>query len=88
MRWKDLLLVVVLTPATGWAAVAADYLQGYARAVLDLRFPEQGIQVRGASDDGRVALADAGCGASPGRVAVEDALIATGRFARVVWEES
>ena len=88
MRWKDLLLVVALTPASGWAAVAADYLQGYARAVLDLRFPERGIQVRGAFDDGRVALADAGCGASPERVAVEDALVETGRFARVVWEET
>ena len=88
MRWMGCLLAVAMTPTTGLAAVAADYLQGYARAVLDLRFPGRTLEVRSAYDDGRLALADTGCGPSPERAAVENALIASGRFARVTWEET
>lgn len=66
--------------------VATDYLQGYARAVLDLRFPQQGVEIAGAYDDGRLVLSDTTCGAEPPpRSQIEDALLTTRRFARIEW---
>lgn len=67
------------------ADVATDYLEGYARAVLDLRFPQEKVEVAGAHDDGRLVLSDGGCEPSPLRPRVEEALAATQRFGRIEW---
>lgn len=80
--------VVSLGPVSSQADVAADYLQGYARAILDVRFAEQNVQVMAAHDDGRLVLSDAGCGHTDVRNEMETALKATGRFARVLWQET
>lgn len=77
-----------LLPALCAAEVAADYLQGYARAVLDLQFPGRAIEVTSAHDDGRLMLSDASCQPDSEHEAIETAITATGRFARIVWEVS
>lgn len=88
LRWQGLAAVCGLLPALCTAEVVADYLQGYARAILDLQFPERAIEVNSAHDDGRLVLSDAGCQPDSEHLAVEDAITATGRFARIVWEVS
>ncbi len=82
-----LALGMAALPVPAGADVAADFLQGYARAVLDLRFAGREVQVLAAHDDGRLVLSEAACGPNPGRTAVAEALTATGRFARVQWQE-
>lgn len=86
-RIYSLGLLALLLPGTVPADVATDYLQGYARAVLDLRYPEEGIDVAAAHDDGRLVLHDESCGKlHPAmRTTVEDTLMATRRFARIEW---
>lgn len=81
-------LFLLLLPLGVQADVAASYQQGYARAVLDLQFAGQPVRVVSAHDDGRLILADQGCGASEVRTAVEVRLQETGRFSRVLWQES
>lgn len=76
-----------LPPPAG-ADVATDFLQGYARAVLDLQFAGRKVQVLAAHDDGRLVLSEPACGPNPGRTEMEQALTATGRFARVHWQEA
>lgn len=78
----------MLLPALGQAGVATEYLQGYARAVLDLQFPGQKIDVVGARDDGRLILTDGACGPLELRSQVEDALERTQRFARIEWQNA
>lgn len=75
-------------PFPAGADVATDFLQGYARAVLDLQFAGRPVQVLAAHDDGRLVLSEGACGPNPGRAAMEKALTATGRFARVHWQET
>ena len=78
--------LAMLASGTALGDVATDYLQGYARAVLDLRFPQHSVDVAGAYDDGRLVLSDASCGAEPPpRSQIEDALMTTRRFARIEW---
>lgn len=80
-------LFCVLNVPAVTAGLATDYLLGYARAVLDLQFPQQKIDVVGAKDDGLLVLSDGACGQQELRAKVEDALERTGRFARVTWQE-
>lgn len=88
-RYLPLLALVVLSlPCAVQADVAADYLQGYARAVLDLQFAGRPVRVISAHDDGRLVLADDGCGTSETRLAIEARLEQTERFSRVLWQES
>lgn len=75
-----------LLPALCAAEVAADYLQGYARAILDLQFPGRAIEVTAAHDDGRLVLTDRTCALDGDHAAVETAIKATGRFAQIAWE--
>ncbi|MFN2309069.1 MAG: DUF1207 domain-containing protein [Gammaproteobacteria bacterium] len=83
-----LLALLSLAAMPAWSGVAADYLQGYARAVLDVQFPGQAIEVGAAHDDGRLVLIDGACGPRMAeRGAVETAFAATGRFAQVSWQE-
>lgn len=79
---------LMLLPMMTRAEVAADYLQGYARAVLDVQFAQHSIEVVSAHDDGRLILSDGGCGNSDAREAIETGIEATGRFARVLWQET
>lgn len=81
-------LACALLPAATLAGVATDYLQGYARAVLDLQFPQQKIEIVGAKDDGLLILSDGGCGPQDLRAQVEDALERTERFARIDWQNA
>lgn len=75
-------------PLPAGADVATDFLHGYARAVLDLQFAGREVQVLAAHDDGRLVLSETACGPNPGRTEMEKALTATGRFARVRWQET
>lgn len=86
--WRGVACVFALAPAVALADVATDYLQGYARAVLDLQFPQQKIEVVGAQDDGLLVLSDGACGPNDLRTRVEDALGRTERFARITWQEA
>lgn len=81
-------LACVLLPAVGQAGVATEYLQGYARAVLDIQFPQQKIEVVGAKDDGLLVLSDGACGPHDLRTQVEDALERTQRFAKLDWQNA
>jgi len=83
---QGLLAVGILVCAAARAEVAADYLHGYARAVLDLQFPGRNIEVTSAHDDGRLVLTDHGCASDTDHAAVVTAIVATERFAQVVWE--
>ncbi|MBU1192870.1 MAG: DUF1207 domain-containing protein [Gammaproteobacteria bacterium] len=86
VRW--LVSVLMLLPVLARADLATEYLQGYARAVLDVQFSQYPVQVVAAHDDGRLVLSDAGCGPSDTRAAIETGFEATKRFARVLWQES
>lgn len=81
-------LAIAFLPAVTPAGVATDYLQGYARAVLDLQFPGQKIDIVGARDDGRLILSDGACGPQDLRTQVEDALGRTERFGQVEWQNA
>lgn len=81
-----MVLACALLPVPGVAGLATDYLQGYARAVLDLQFPGQKIDVVSARDDGLLILSDGSCGAQVLRDQVEDALVRTERFAKIDWQ--
>ncbi|MBI5041922.1 MAG: DUF1207 domain-containing protein [Gammaproteobacteria bacterium] len=83
---QGLLAVCALLPCLARAEVAAEYLQGYARAVLDLQFPGRNIEVIAAYDDGRLVLVDGSCAPDAERLPVETAIEATQRFAHVVWQ--
>lgn len=86
--WQGLICAFALAPAASLADVATDYLQGYARAVLDLQFPQQQIDVVGAQDDGLLILSDGACGPQDSRTQVEAALERTERFAHIRWQEA
>ncbi len=77
--------VCVLLSSPSQAEIAADYLQGYARAVLDVQFPGRNIEVTAAHDDGRLVLTDNACVSTEHEV-VETAIMATGRFAQIEWQ--
>lgn len=77
-----------ILPATALAGVATDYLQGYARAVLDLQFPGQKIGVVTARDDGQLVLSDGSCGPQELRTQIEDVLGRTARFANIAWQNA
>lgn len=81
-------LLSAFLPAAALAGVATEYLQGYARAVLDIQFPQQKIEVVGARDDGHLILSDGGCGPQQLRTQVEDALGRTERFAQIDWQNA
>lgn len=83
-----LLALTLLSTLSVRAEVAAEYLQGYARAVLDVQFTQYPVQVVSAHDDGRLILRDTNCGPSATRQAIETGIEATGRFARVLWQET
>lgn len=83
-----LISVLMLLPVLARAEVAGDYLQGYARAVLDMRFAPHPVHVVSAHDDGLLILSDTGCGSSDTRTAIESAFESTKRFARVQWQET
>lgn len=82
------LLMLLALPVSAATGVATDYLQGYARAVLDMQFPNRGLEVSAAHDDGRLVLLDTQCAPRQAREAVEAAFAATRRFARVTWQEN
>lgn len=87
-RCAAALWLLVLPAAAGAEGVAADYLEGYARAVLDLQFPERKLEIAAAHDDGRLVLIDTQCAPPDAREAVEAAFAATGQFARVTWQDN
>lgn len=87
-RQGVLLASMLLFALPAQAEVAAEYLQGYARAVLDVQFPQYPVQVVSAHDDGRLILSDTNCGPSVTRESIETGIEATGRFARVLWRET
>jgi len=84
--WQGLAAVCVLLSSPSQAEIAADYLQGYARAVLDLQFPGRNIEVASAHDDGRLVLIDNACAPNAEHEAVETAIVATERFAQIEWQ--
>lgn len=88
--WRGVLLTSTLLCSTlpARAEVAAEYLQGYARAVLDVQFAQYPVQVVSAHDDGRLILSDSNCGPSATRESIENGIEATGRFAHVIWQET
>ncbi len=83
-----LVSTLFMSPALAWADVAAEYLQGYATAVLDMQFAQYPVQVVYAHDDGELMLSDNTCGDSVAREAIETGIEATGRFGRVLWQET
>lgn len=83
-----LVSTLMLLPVSARAEVAAEYLKGYARAVLDVQFAQHSVQVVSAHDDGQLILSDGGCGNSDTREAIETGFEATGRFARILWQET
>jgi hypothetical protein len=82
------MLLLALPGAGSAKGVAADYLEGYARAVLDMQFPDRELEIAAAHDDGRLVLIDTRCSPTDAREAVEEAFAATGQFARVTWQEN
>lgn len=86
MLRQGLLAACALLPSLVQAEVAADYLQGYARAVLDLQFPGRNIEVLAAHDDGQLVLTDHACAPDAEHAAVETAFETTERFGHLVWQ--
>lgn len=67
------------------AEVSSQFLRGYARAVLDFRFPDQAVDIVKVRDDGRIVLSDDPCAAAVPRKDIAAALREAGRFSRVSW---